>query len=267
MTQSAALVLEDGRIFRGTRFGATGETLGEAVFCTGMTGYQETLTDPSYHRQIVVATAPQVGNTGWNDEDDESRRIWVAGYVVRDPARVPSNWRSARGLGGELERQGVVGAARMDTRAITRHIRQRGAMRAGLFSGDSVATEAAMLARVKASAAMKGAALAEEMSTSDGYQVPALGTRRFQVAALDFGIKASTPRLLAARGVQTRVLPASAGIDQVLTAGPDGVFLSNGPGDPAAMDGAVALVRDLLAQRVPLFGICLGCQLLGRPWD
>jgi carbamoyl-phosphate synthase small subunit len=234
------------------------------VFCTGMTGYQETLTDPSYHRQIVVATAPQIGNTGWNDEDDESQRIWVAGYVVRDPARVASNWRSARSLDAELERQGVVAAAGIDTRAVTRHIRRRGAMRAGLFTGETVTDEASMVARVRASPSMVRADLADEVSTAQRYVYQAACQPRFRVAALDLGIKSSTLRMLAARGVQTHVLPVSAGAGEVLAVEPDGVFLSNGPGDPAAMDDAVALTREILARRVPLFGICFGSQLLGR---
>ncbi|HEU5472814.1 MAG TPA: glutamine-hydrolyzing carbamoyl-phosphate synthase small subunit [Actinophytocola sp.] len=260
----AALVLEDGRVFRGEAFGATGSTLGEVVFCTGMTGYQETLTDPSYHRQIVVATAPQIGNTGWNDEDDESGRIWVAGYVVRDPARVPSNWRSRRSLPDELARQGVVGVAGVDTRSLTRHIRERGAMRAGVFSGSAFADVDTLVDQVRGGPPMLGADLAGEVSTARPYVVPAVGTVRFRVAALDLGIKSNTPRMLAARGIETHVLPASATADELLAVEPDGVFLSNGPGDPAAMDHAVALTKSVLERRIPLFGICFGNQVLGR---
>jgi carbamoyl-phosphate synthase small subunit len=260
----AALVLEDGRVFRGEAFGATGSTLGEVVFCTGMTGYQETLTDPSYHRQIVVATAPQIGNTGWNDEDDESGRIWVAGYVVRDPARTPSNWRSRRSLPEELAGQGVVGIAGVDTRTLTRHIRERGAMRAGVFSGPALTDEAAMLDRVRSGPGMLGADLAGEVSTGATYVVPAAGERRFRVAALDLGIKSNTPRMLAARGVETHVLPVSTTVDELLGVEPDGVFLSNGPGDPATTDHAVELTRSALERRIPLFGICFGNQVLGR---
>lgn len=260
----AALVLEDGRVFRGEAFGATGSTLGEVVFCTGMTGYQETLTDPSYHRQIVVATAPQIGNTGWNDEDDESTRIWVAGYVVRDPARVPSNWRSRRSLDDALAEQGVVGIAGVDTRSLTRHIRERGAMRGGVFSGSSVTTVEYMVEQVLASPRMAGSDLAGQVTTAADYVVPADGERRYRVAALDLGIKTNTPRMMAARGIETHVLPVTATIDDVLALEPDGVFLANGPGDPATADGPVQLARDVMRRRIPLFGICFGHQILGR---
>jgi carbamoyl-phosphate synthase small subunit len=260
----AVLVLEDGRTFRGRAYGAVGETFGEAVFSTGMTGYQETLTDPSYDRQIVVATAPQIGNTGWNDEDDESGRIWVSGYVVRDPARVPSNWRAKRSLDDELERQGVVGISGIDTRALTRHLRERGSMRAGIFSGEAVAPEAELLARVQAQPQMKGASLYEEVATKEAYVVPAVGEKRFTVAAVDLGIKGMTPHRMAERGIEVHVLPATATADEVYAVGPDGVFFSNGPGDPATADGPVALMQAVLERRTPLFGICFGNQILGR---
>ncbi|WP_436990849.1 glutamine-hydrolyzing carbamoyl-phosphate synthase small subunit [Streptomyces sp. enrichment culture] len=260
----AVLVLEDGRTFRGRAYGAVGETLGEAVFSTGMTGYQETLTDPSYHRQVVVMTAPHIGNTGVNDEDPESRRIWVAGYVVRDPARVPSSWRAVRTLDEELTAQGVVGISGVDTRALTRHLRERGAMRVGIFSGDAVADEAAMLARVKAAPEMTGADLAAEVATTEAYTVPAIGTRRFTVAAVDLGIKGMTPHRMAERGIEVRVLPATATVEDVYAVDPDGVFFSNGPGDPATADHAVALMRGVLERGTPLFGICFGNQILGR---
>ncbi|AUH44061.1 glutamine-hydrolyzing carbamoyl-phosphate synthase small subunit [Streptomyces sp. CMB-StM0423] len=258
----AVLVLEDGRSFRGRAYGATGETFGEAVFSTGMTGYQETLTDPSYHRQVVVMTAPHVGNTGVNDEDAESARIWVSGYVVRDPARVPSSWRATRSLDEELRRQGVVGISGVDTRAITRHLRERGAMRVGIFSGDRVADPDAMLARVRVQKQMKGADLAPEVATDEPYVVPAIGAKRFTVAALDLGIKGMTPRHMAERGIEVHVLPATATVEEVYAVGPDGVFLSNGPGDPAAAD--LTVVRAVLERGTPLFGICFGNQLLGR---
>ncbi|WP_026424381.1 glutamine-hydrolyzing carbamoyl-phosphate synthase small subunit [Actinokineospora inagensis] len=261
---AAALVLEDGRVFRGAAFGATGTTFGEVVFCTAMTGYQETLTDPSYHRQIVVATAPQIGNTGWNDEDDESDRVWVAGYVVRDPARIPSNWRSTKSLDDALVDQGVVGISGIDTRSLTRHLRERGAMRAGVFSGDAVTDAAAMLAKVTESPRMAGAELASQVSTAQTYVVPARGERRFRVAALDLGIKSNTPRMLAARGIETHVLPANSSLDDLLAVEADGVFLSNGPGDPATADHAVGLTQGILERRIPLFGICFGNQILGR---
>lgn len=260
----AVLVLEDGRIFRGRAYGAVGETFGEAVFSTGMTGYQETLTDPSYDRQIVVATAPQIGNTGWNDEDDESRRIWVSGYVVRDPARVPSNWRAKRSLDDELVAQGIVGISGIDTRALTRHLRERGSMRSGIFSGEALAPDAELVARVQAQPHMKGASLYEEVATKETYVVPAVGDKKFTVAAIDLGIKGMTPHRMAERGIEVHVLPATASVEDVYAVNPDGVFFSNGPGDPATADGPVALMTAVLERRTPLFGICFGNQILGR---
>ncbi|MFG2281026.1 glutamine-hydrolyzing carbamoyl-phosphate synthase small subunit [Streptomyces asoensis] len=260
----AVLVLEDGRIFRGRAYGAVGETFGEAVFSTGMTGYQETLTDPSYDRQIVVATAPQIGNTGWNDEDDESGRIWVSGYVVRDPARVPSNWRAKRSLDDELIAQNVVGISGIDTRALTRHLREGGSMRAGIFSGDAIGAESDLVARVQAQPHMKGASLYEEVATKEAYVVPAVGEKRFTVAAVDLGIKGMTPRRMAERGIEVHVLPATATAEEVYAVGPDGVFFSNGPGDPSTADGPVALMTEVLERGTPLFGICFGNQILGR---
>ncbi|WP_370079790.1 glutamine-hydrolyzing carbamoyl-phosphate synthase small subunit [Streptacidiphilus sp. MAP12-16] len=265
----AAYVLEDGRIFRGQAYGAIGETFGEAVFNTGMTGYQETLTDPSYHRQVVAMTAPQIGNTGVNDEDPESSRIWVAGYVVRDPARVPSNWRSQRSLDAELVAQGVVGISGIDTRALTRHLRERGAMRCGIFSGPALADDAVLLERVRRSPQMEGADLCGEVATDATYVVPAIGPKRFTVAALDLGIKGMTPHRMAQRGIEVHVLPANATAEDVYAVGddgngPDGVFFSNGPGDPATADGQVAVLREVLGRKTPFFGICFGNQLLGR---
>ncbi|KOT26541.1 carbamoyl phosphate synthase small subunit [Streptomyces caelestis] len=260
----AVLVLEDGRIFRGRAYGAVGETFGEAVFSTGMTGYQETLTDPSYHRQVVVMTAPHVGNTGVNDEDMESRRIWVSGYVVRDPARVPSSWRSTRTLDEELAAQGVVGVSGVDTRALTRHLRERGAMRVGIFSGDAVRDDAALLARVREAPEMKGSDLSAEVATTEPYVVPAIGEKKFTVAAVDLGIKGMTPQRMAERGIEVHVLPATATVDDVYAVNPDGVFFSNGPGDPATADHPVALMRAVLERGTPLFGICFGNQILGR---
>ncbi len=259
---TAILVLEDGRTFTGQAYGAAGETFGEAVFNTGMTGYQETLTDPSYHRQVVVQTAPHIGNTGVNDDDPESRRIWVAGYVVRDPARRPSNWRSTRTLDDELATHGVVGISGIDTRALTRHLRERGAMRCGISSVDPDRDR--LLAKVLDSAPMAGADLSAEVSTAEPYLVPALGEHRFTVAALDYGIKAMTPRRLAERGITSHVLPSTSSADDVVATGADAVFLANGPGDPAAADDAVATVRELLRRGLPLFGICFGNQILGR---
>ncbi|WP_405788204.1 glutamine-hydrolyzing carbamoyl-phosphate synthase small subunit [Streptomyces sp. NBC_00029] len=262
----AVLVLEDGRIFRGRAYGAVGETFGEAVFSTGMTGYQETLTDPSYHRQVVVMTAPHVGNTGVNDEDPESSRIWVAGYVVRDPARVPSNWRSQRSLDEELVKQGVVGISGIDTRALTRHLRERGAMRVGIFSGEAWVgiRDEALLAKVKSQPQMKGANLSAEVATKEAYVVPAIGEKRFTVAAVDLGIKGMTPHRMAERGIEVHVLPATATVEDVYAVNPDGVFFSNGPGDPATADGPVAVMQGVLERKTPLFGICFGNQILGR---
>ncbi|SFP39628.1 carbamoyl-phosphate synthase small subunit [Geodermatophilus dictyosporus] len=258
----AILVLEDGRTFRGEAYGTVGTTVGEAVFATGMTGYQETLTDPSYAGQIVTMTAPHVGNTGVNGEDDESRRMWVAGFVVRDPARRPANWRATGSLDDELRAQGVVGISGIDTRALTRHLRERGAMRAGISSETTDAD--ALLARVRAAEGMVGADLAPQVSTPEPYVVPAVGDKRFTIAALDLGIKTATPRHLAELGVETHVLPSTATAADLLEHGPDGVFLSNGPGDPAAADYAVAAVRGVLDAGRPLFGICFGNQILGR---
>lgn len=265
LREPAVLVLEDGRVFRGESYGAVGETVGEAVFSTGMTGYQETLTDPSYHRQVVVMTAPHVGNTGVNDEDDESRRIWVAGYVVRDPALRPSNWRSRRTLEDELREQGVVGICGIDTRALTRHLRERGAMSVGIFSGERAGrSDAELLTTVQQAPPMSGAALAAEVTTTEPYVVPAVGEKRFTVAALDLGIKAMTPQLMAQRGIEVHVLPCTATFADIEAVHPDGVFFSNGPGDPAATEHEIGVLREVLAARIPFFGICFGNQLLGR---
>lgn len=261
----AVLVLEDGRVFAGESFGAVGATVGEAVFSTAMTGYQETLTDPSYHRQVVVQTAPHIGNTGMNDEDGESARIWVSGYVVRDPSPRPSSWRSRRSLQDDLVGQDVVGISGVDTRAVTRHLRERGAMRAGIFSGDRVRRpQSDLVVEVRSAPAMTGAALAEQVSTGSAYVVGSLGHPRFTVAAIDLGIKSMTPHQLARRGVDVHVLPATAAMDDVLAVQPDGVFFSNGPGDPATAGDQVALLRAVLERGIPFFGICFGNQLFGR---
>jgi carbamoyl-phosphate synthase small subunit len=266
--QPAVLVLEDGRAFRGSSYGAVGETVGEAVFSTGMTGYQETLTDPSYHRQVVVMTAPHIGNTGVNTEDTESGRIWVAGFVVREPAIRSSNWRATGDLEDALREQGVVGICEIDTRALTRHLRERGAMRVGVFSGPEADRPLDELVRVVREAPeMTGAALADDVTTPEPYVVPAEGERRLTVAAVDLGIKAMTPQQMALRGIEVHVLPSTATIDDVLAVGdggPDGVFFSNGPGDPSTADREVALLQQVLDRRIPFFGICFGNQLLGR---
>jgi carbamoyl-phosphate synthase small subunit len=262
----AMLVLEDGRVFTGRPFGAIGQALGEAVFSTGMSGYQETLTDPSYHRQIVVATAPQIGNTGWNNEDAESRgdKIWVAGYAVRDPSPRASNWRATGTLEDELVRQHIVGIAGIDTRAVVRHLRSRGSMKAGVFSGAALAGPDDLVTRVRDQQPMLGADLAGEVTTPGGYLVEPEGPQRFTVAAIDLGIKTNTPRNFARRGVRSHVLPSSATFEQISELNPDGVFLSNGPGDPATAEHIVAVTRDVLDAGIPLFGICFGNQILGR---
>jgi carbamoyl-phosphate synthase small subunit len=264
MTGPAILVLEDGTTFSGVNFGADGETFGEMVFNTGMTGYQETLTDPSYARQIVAMTAPHIGNTGINDTDPESRRMWVSGYVVREPARLASNWRSQRSLQAELRAQGITGIAMPGTRALTRHLRDAGAMRAGISTVTDDAEE--LRARVLASPQMIGADLAGEVTTPEPYVVrPPDGTPvRYRVAAVDLGIKAATPRSMAALGCEVHVLPATATAAEIMTITPDGVFFSNGPGDPAAIGYAVDAMRGVLTAGTPVFGICLGSQVLGR---
>ncbi|MCF8525945.1 MAG: glutamine-hydrolyzing carbamoyl-phosphate synthase small subunit [Candidatus Nanopelagicales bacterium] len=261
----AVLVLEDGRTMHGDAYGAVGTTFGEAVFSTGMSGYQETLTDPSYRGQVVVMTAPHIGNTGMNDEDPESERIWVSGYVVRDPSRIVSNWRARRSLEDDLVDQCIVGISGIDTRALTRHLRERGAMRVGIFSGpDADATPEQLVARVQASPSMAGANLTEDVTTAEPYVIPAVGERTFTVVAVDLGIKSMTPHQMAQRGMEVHVVPASWTVDQILALSPDGVFFSNGPGDPATADHAVTVMRELLSQRIPVFGICFGNQILGR---
>lgn len=261
-TRTALLALEDGRFFHGRSFGAEGETFGELVFSTGMSGYQELLTDPSYHRQVVLTTAPHVGNTGWNDEDDESSRIWVAGLIVRDPSPRPSNWRSTRSLDAELSRQGIVSIADIDTRALTRHIREAGAMRVGISTVET--SPEALLQRVLQQPLMAGADLVSEVTTSETVITPALGDKLFTVAALDLGIKSMTPTRLAERGIETHLLPATSSFSDILAVKPDGVFYSNGPGDPSASHGPIALLQQVLDAGIPFFGICFGNQLFGR---
>jgi len=255
-------MLEDGRAFRGDAYGAPGESFGEAVFATGMTGYQETLTDPSYHRQVVVQTAPHIGNTGVNADDAESDRIWVAGYVVREPARAVSSWRATGSLVDELTKYGVVGISGVDTRALTRHLRERGAMRVGVSTEDTDSDS--LLARVRAQPGMVGADLCGEVTTREPYVVPAAGPVKWRIAAIDLGIKRMTPHRMAQRGIEVHVLPSTSSVTDVLAVEPDGVFLSNGPGDPATADSAVALTRAVLDRRLPTFGICFGHQVLGR---
>ncbi|MCT1685537.1 glutamine-hydrolyzing carbamoyl-phosphate synthase small subunit [Pseudoglutamicibacter cumminsii] len=266
----ALLVTEDGRVFRGTAYGKRGQTLGELVFTTGMTGYQETLTDPSYAGQIVVQTFPHIGNTGANPTDNESAQIWVAGYAVREPSRIASNWRSETTLDDELERDGIVGIAGIDTRAVTRHIRTAGAMKAGIFSGEAADKPVEELVEtVKGQPSMQGQRLSDVVTTKESYWVDPAdhgweGEPVATVAALDLGIKGMTPRRLAERGVRVRVLPAASTIDDIKGESFDGVFISNGPGDPAQADPEVQFVRDVLDANIPLFGICFGNQILGR---
>ncbi|KGA20317.1 hypothetical protein GM50_2455 [freshwater metagenome] len=259
----AFLVLDDGRIFEGVSWGATGKTFGEAVFQTGMTGYQETLTDPSYHQQVVVMTAPHIGNTGMNAADNESTKIWVAGFVVRNPSPITSNWRSEKSLDEAMREQEIIGVSGIDTRALTRHLRDRGAMRVGIFSDLDLSREE-MVIEVRKSKQMSGSFLSADVSTPKSYVIPASSTKKFTVVAIDLGIKSATPRAMSMRGIETHVLPYNATYEEITSLNPDGVFLSNGPGDPSTMTETVNLVRELLTEEIPIFGICFGHQILGR---
>ncbi len=264
-TTPAVLVLEDGRTFHGSAYGHLGETTGEAVFVTAMSGYQETLTDPSYHRQIIIQAAPHIGNTGINRTDDESAQIWAAGYVVRDASRISSNWRSEGDLVDWLTESGIVGISDVDTRALTRHLRDKGAMRVGIFSGPAAeAPESELLARVQASPQMAGANLVDEVSITEPTLIPATREKKFSVAAVDLGIKSMTPERLTERGIDVHLLPSSISFEEIRALGVDGVFFSNGPGDPATADDQVELLRAVLDAGLPFFGICFGNQLLGR---
>ena len=261
----AFLVFDDGAIFEGTSWAATGETFGEAIFSTGMTGYQETLTDPSYHKQIVIMTAPHIGNTGMNETDMESNQIWVSGFVVRNPTPRTSNWRSQNSLEAALIGSHIVGIQGVDTRAITRHLRDRGAMRVGIFSGTQYTREE-MVIKVRATSSMSGAFLASDVTTREKYVVsPPPGTpTKFRVAALDLGIKNATPRSMSERGMEVTVFPLGSSAQEIKSMNPDGLFISNGPGDPATMTQVVELVREFLLDEIPIFGICFGHQILGR---
>ncbi len=256
-------MLDDGAIFEGESWACSGETYGEAVFATAMTGYQETLTDPSYHKQVVVMTAPHIGNTGMNKIDEESRKIWVSGFVVRNPSPVVSNWRAESSLEDDLIDNGVVGIRGVDTRAITRHLRDRGAMRVGIFSDTNLSREE-MVIKVRKSPQMAGAFLAQDVTAIEKYVVPAKGERKFTVVAIDMGIKGATPRLMAERGIEVHVFPINTKLDEILSVNPNGIFLSNGPGDPSTMVEMVTLVREILSRKIPLFGICFGHQIIGR---
>ncbi|MDE2386479.1 MAG: glutamine-hydrolyzing carbamoyl-phosphate synthase small subunit [Actinomycetales bacterium] len=261
----ALLVLEDGRVFEGKSYGVEGSALGEVVFATGMTGYQETLTDPSYAGQIVVQTAPHIGNTGVNARDEESSKIWVEGYVVRDPSRIVSNFRSEASLPDELAKYGVVGISGIDTRALTRHLRTAGAMRSGIFSGAAANTSVEqLLDTVRNSVRMQGLSLSDVVTTPEHYTAPAEGERIGKVSIVDLGIKRSTIEQMVARGLEVQVFPAKVDAATLLSSGADAVFFSNGPGDPGAAEGQVAVLREVLKAGIPFFGICFGNQLLGR---
>jgi carbamoyl-phosphate synthase small subunit len=263
--EPAVLVLEDGRTMHGNAYGAVGETFGEAVFSTGMTGYQETLTDPSYHGQVVIMTAPHIGNTGVNDEDSESARIWVAGYVVRNPSRISSNWRAQRSLDEELREFGVVGISGVDTRALTRHLREVGAMRVGIFSGSAAHRPVAeLLQSVRESPGMVGANLTHDVTAAQPYTIDAVGKSVATIVAVDLGIKSMTPQRMAERGMTVHVVPATFDWSDIAALNPDGVFFSNGPGDPATADHAVDVMTGALEAKVPVFGICFGNQIFGR---
>jgi len=262
---TALLVLEDGRVFKGQSYGAEGKTLGELVFATGMTGYQETLTDPSYAGQIVVQTAPHIGNTGVNSRDEESTKVWVAGYVVRDPSRIVSNFRAEKSLPDELKKFGIVSISGIDTRALTIHLRSAGSMRAGIFSGEAAeASIDELLAQVKSAAQMKGLSLSDQVTTDVAYTIAAEGTKVGKVAIVDLGIKRSTIEHMAARGLEVEVFPAKVDSETLIASNPDAVFFSNGPGDPEASGQQVLVLREILSKKIPFFGICFGNQLLGR---
>ncbi|OFT25362.1 carbamoyl phosphate synthase small subunit [Brevibacterium sp. HMSC08F02] len=264
-TQPAQLVLEDGTHYTGAGFGALGTTVGEAVFTTAMTGYQETLTDPSYHRQIVIHAFPHIGNTGVNSEDSESRRCWAAGVVVRDPSRITSNWRAEGDYEEHLKSIGLVGICDVDTRALTLHLRDKGAMRMGIFSGDDAQKPVdELLEIVRQAPQMEGADLASEVTCDAPYTIPAQTEKRFSVVAYDLGVKKTTLEQLAQRGLEVTVVPANTTVEELTELSPDGVFFSNGPGDPSAMKQPIAVLQHVLKERIPFFGICFGNQLLGR---
>ena len=264
-SRTALLVLEDGKVFKGVPFGKVGSSLGEIVFATGMSGYQETLTDPSYAGQIVVQTAPHIGNTGMNDRDEESDKIWVSGYVVRDVSRIVSNFRSQRTLEDDLLRDAVVGISDLDTRALTLHLREIGVMRAGVFSGEDASKPIEdLVAIVRSAAKMQGQSLSSVVSTKEKYVVAHKGEYVGKVAILDLGIKRSTIENMVERGIDVEVFPATVSSEVLLSGNPDAVFYSNGPGDPETATQQVEVLREILKKNIPFFGICFGNQLLGR---
>ena len=256
------IVLEDGRSFRGTAFGAEGEAFGEMVFNTSMTGYQEILTDPSYAGQIVCMTYPLIGNYGVNEADVESRRPWAEGFVVKEASRIASNWRSTESLQSYLSRNGIVGIEGIDTRALVRHIRDKGAMRAVISTTDP--DEASLLEMVRSSPDMKGRELATEVTVEAAFEYPSSTDAKYHIVAYDFGVKTNSLREFAKFGCHVTVVPAGTSADEVLALDPDGIFLSNGPGDPASMTAVIDEIRKLAASQKPIFGICLGHQLIGQ---
>lgn len=262
LSKKAILILEDGRTFRGESFGAEGETFGEMVFNTSMSGYQEILTDPSYAGQIVCMTYPLIGNYGVNEQDVESRRPWVEGFVVREASRIASNWRSTETLDSYLKRHKIVGIEHIDTRALVRHIRDKGAMRAAISSTDL--DEKSLLEKVLNSPEMKNRELASSVTIEETFDYPAEEKERFHVVAYDFGVKTNSLREFAKFGCKITVVPAETSADEVLEMKPDGIFLSNGPGDPSSMKTVVEQIKKLTGENVPMFGICLGHQILGQ---
>lgn len=268
---SALLALEDGTVFHGESIGAVGQSVGEVVFNTSMTGYQEILTDPSYYRQIVTLTYPHIGNVGVNNEDEESNQIYASGLIIREMSPVVSSWRSEQALDSYLEQHNIVGLAEIDTRALTRHLRVNGAMKGCIIAGDNIDVEAAVAA-AQAFEGIKGMDLAKVVSTKDNYSWDEgcwhlsgdnkAADERFHVVAYDFGAKRNILRMLVERGCRLTVVPAETTAAEVLAMSPDGVFLSNGPGDPEPCDYAITAIQTFLEKNLPIFGICLGHQLL-----
>lgn len=262
LSKTAILMLEDGRSFRGKSFGAEGETYGEMVFNTSMTGYQEILTDPSYAGQIVCMTYPLIGNYGTNEKDVESRQPWVEGFVVKEASRISSNWRAEETLDSYLKRHKIVGIEHIDTRALVRHIRDKGAMRAVISTTDL--DEKSLLEKVNQSPEMQNRELASAVTIEESFDYPAEKEEKFHVVAYDFGVKTNSLREFAKFGCKITVVPESTSAQEILDLKPDGIFLSNGPGDPASMKTVVAEIQKLTASNVPMFGICLGHQILGQ---
>jgi carbamoyl-phosphate synthase small subunit len=262
LSKKAILILEDGRTFDGASFGAEGETFGEIVFNTSMSGYQEILTDPSYAGQIVAMTYPLIGNYGVNSEDVESRRPWVEGFVVREASRLASNWRSTETLDSYLKRNGIVGVEHIDTRALVRHIRDKGAMRSAISTVDL--DRDSLLGKVRASPPMQDRELASAVTVGEEFEFPAVGAAKYHIVAYDFGVKTNSIREFAKFGCRVTVVPAETPAENVLSLEPDGIFLSNGPGDPASMKQTVAEIKKLTESGTPIFGICLGHQIIGQ---